>query len=514
MEENKKYGIEFLEHYRKMQHRTDLLFYIFLLMHFPAAAVLSLQYGTFWLAFTPGLMLVILSTAVFFLLRGTVASRIFFSAILMCWSTVFITSQMGKIEMHFHVFSGLAYLLIYKDWRTIVTAVGVTAFLHAVINGMQSVGTEFLGFKIFIFNYGHGWDIVFTHAFLVILEAVVLVYYSVKDKEAMRIDFERIRELDLVLKKGALNDERLSLLEQVSVRSNNISKILLEQSEKIGNSSRHQTGNLEEISAAVEEAKVSVETIAEALYQGQSDLEKIIQEIKNLADSNEKTSYEISSSSKVMNRASENAVSGEDHLKEMGNSMSKIESSYNRMIQIMEGIHDIADRINLLSLNASIEAARAGDFGKGFSVVASEVSKLADQTSGNLKESDKLIKLIKTDIREANEKLQSGIRLFMDIAQEVIRVNETFKIVSVQADSENKKLELFRSGISNYSDNIKLLGSALSEQKYTMEAITESVDLVSRSSQDILKDLGTLHNATDESKIIAENIVKILGDKS
>ncbi|HNH10621.1 MAG TPA: methyl-accepting chemotaxis protein, partial [Leptospiraceae bacterium] len=277
---------------------------------------------------------------------------------------------------------------------------------------------------------------------------------------------------------------------------------------------RLQTGNLEEISAAVEEAKISVETITESLKQGQSDLDKITDEIKSLADSNEKTSSEISSSSRIMNRASENAVSGEDHLKEMGNSMSKIESSYNRMIQIMEGIHDIADRINLLSLNASIEAARAGDFGKGFSVVASEVSKLADQTSGNLKESDKLIKSIKTDIREANEKLQSGIRLFMDIAQEVIRVNETFKSVSVQADMENRKLEKFRSGISDYSENVKLLGSALSEQKYTMEAITESVDLVSRSSQDILKDLEKLQNAADESKIISENIVKILGEKS
>ncbi|HNM06367.1 MAG TPA: methyl-accepting chemotaxis protein, partial [Leptospiraceae bacterium] len=500
MEENKKYGKEFLEHYGKMQHRTDLLFYIFLLMHFPAAAVLSAQYGTFLLAIVPGLLLVILSTAVFFLLRGTVVSRILFSAILMCWSTVFITSQMGKIEMHFHVFSGLAYLLIYKDWRTIVTAVGVTAVLHSILNLMQSGGAELFGFKVFIFNYGHGWDIVFTHAVLVILQAIVLVYYSIRDKETMRADFERIRELDLVLKKGALNDERLNFLEQVSSRSNNISKILFEQSDKIGNSSRLQTGNLEEISAAVEEAKISVETITESLKQGQSDLDKITDEIKSLADSNEKTSSEISSSSRIMNRASENAVSGEDHLKEMGNSMSKIESSYNRMIQIMEGIHDIADRINLLSLNASIEAARAGDFGKGFSVVASEVSKLADQTSGNLKESDKLIKSIKTDIREANEKLQSGIRLFMDIAQEVIRVNETFKSVSVQADMENRKLEKFRSGISDYSENVKLLGSALSEQKYTMEAITESVDLVSRSSQDILKDLEKLQNAADESK--------------
>ena len=77
-------------------------------------------------------------------------------------------AQLGRLEMHFHVFSAMAFLLVYRDYFIIITAVATIAIQHAAFNLIQEYDLSIGNISLVTFNYGHGWDIVFLHAIFVV----------------------------------------------------------------------------------------------------------------------------------------------------------------------------------------------------------------------------------------------------------------------------------------------------------------------------------------------------------
>jgi methyl-accepting chemotaxis protein len=193
-------------------------------------------------------------------------------------------------------------------------------------------------------------------------------------------------------------------------------------------------------------------------------------------------------------RASDSALTGATIVQETVQGMARISERVKKAAEMVEAlgsrsdqigqiigtIQDIADQTNLLALNAAIEAARAGEQGRGFAVVADEVRALAERTTRATREIGEMIKAIQSDTRGAVESMDEGVREVVQGSEGAARSGEALKEILGQ--------------INAVTMQVNQIATAAEEQSATTDEITSNMQQIS----DIIRE--TASGARDSSQ--------------
>ena len=164
--------------------------------------------------------------------------------------------------------------------------------------------------------------------------------------------------------------------------------------------------------------------------------------------------------------------------------------------EIIQVIDDIADQTNLLALNAAIEAARAGEQGRGFAVVADEVRKLAERTTKATKEIAIMITQIQKDTSGAVESMSKG-------------TGEVEKGKAL-ADKAGESLKQIIEGADKVVDVVTLVAAASEEQSSTSEQISKNIEMISNVNEESAAGISQISKAAEDLDKLTVNLQELI----
>ena len=284
--------------------------------------------------------------------------------------------------------------------------------------------------------------------------------------------------------------EQYESIKQLLQSVQNVASDLDESSSKMSTTAaefsinaQNQASSAEEVTATIEEISSGIENVADSASEQQQSMNNLSSRIDELSDTITDMQARINDTANLGNTMSEQATRGEESLREMNSTMQTIIHGSREMLNIISIINDISDQINLLSLNASIEAARAGDSGRGFAVVADEISKLADQTTASVKDIDRLIKTNNDEIEHGITNVDQTVKVISTIIQGVNQINEMVSMLTDFMDRQIHTNNTVNDEANKVKDWSKEISHATGEQKTAADEIVKSVSSINELTQ-------------------------------
>lgn len=281
----------------------------------------------------------------------------------------------------------------------------------------------------------------------------------------------------------ALGNGNLNYRSQMNYRGDFIAlgEAMEEISDMLRRSLQQIGSSAEQVSAGSEQVSNGAQTLAQGASEQTSSIEELAVSINEIAESVKSNAGNAVKSSQLADLTGKEIVASNHQMEELLKSIELIRKNSKEIKGVVKEIEDIAFQTNILALNAAVEAARAGDAGKGFSVVAAEVRRLAAKTTAASKLTAGLIEKNAEAVEDGSsavEEAAKALKSSVENAQEVNTMVEDISKISVQQAE----------AISQIRSNVELISEIVQGNSATSEESAAASEELSAQAQ-ILKEL-------------------------
>ncbi|MCB1190117.1 MAG: methyl-accepting chemotaxis protein [Leptospiraceae bacterium] len=260
----------------------------------------------------------------------------------------------------------------------------------------------------------------------------------------------------------------------------------------------------------IKDKSYSINNSTELIYQNINQLQlssnTLVDSIKTFLNGVETVVEKMDDNLKVNDAVLNSISKGEQSVQKINNAILLLEENASKMSNIVSIINEISDKIELLSLNASIESARAGDYGKGFAIVASEISRLAEKTAANTKEISKLIHGSVNEVHKSRKLLDFHVQITKQIFEGVTSIHQKSYDVYHFMKKQDEIQTVLNTTSNDLQDKMSKIEAEIFSQKGEMKEIT---DLTVFMNENIQKNLVITVNLTSNSDHLSQMSEKI-----
>ena len=344
----------------------------------------------------------------------------------------------------------------------------------------------------------------------------------------------RIAEGDLTVDKVKVTskDEVGQLTIAINTMIDNIKSLIKETamlSQQVAASSEELTASANEISTGIEQVSATTEELAsgastlaehanntmDKIQQVSKEIEQINQNANQLGESSHKADLASKNGTDSVKKSMEQMTRIQGNVSSTANIIQGLGEKSKEINQILQVINDIASQTNLLALNAAIEAARAGEQGRGFAVVADEVRKLAEQAEKSTNQISGIVLAVQKEAEESGaamnhvvQEVQAGTEAmekngeaFKEIAEIIDEMNQKIKEVTEAAKQINNSMGMAVESVENIAGISEESSAGTEELAASMEQQNASMQEINGMAASLAKVAENLEEAMAKFKL-------------